>query len=180
MAKYMFLVDLNYCISCHACEVACKTWNNVPTDRGIRWRQVVNEVFGEGADVLQYAVSLACNHCNEAPCVKACPTGAMYRRAQDGIVLVDQQKCIGCRYCAAVCPYGAPQFDPVAKKTSKCTMCVDRLSEGKLPACVDTCPTQALQFGEASEIARRGVRQITRFPNPLYSDPSIRFIPKEV
>lgn len=180
MAKYMFLVDLNYCVSCRACEVACKTWNDVPTDRGIRWRQVVDEEFGEGREVLTYSVSMACNHCNEPACVKACPTGAMYRRSQDGIVLVDQSKCIGCGYCRAACPYGAPQLDPITKKTSKCTMCVDRLAQGMLPACVDTCPTQALQFGEASAMSRRGVRQITRFPDPSYCDPSIRFVPKEV
>jgi len=179
MAKYMFLVDLNYCISCRACEVACKTWNDVPVGRGVRWRQVVDEVLGEGDGIVKYSVSLACNHCNDAPCVKACPAGAMYRRTQDGIVLVDTSKCIGCRYCVAACPYGAPQYDPVTKKTSKCTMCVDRLSSGRLPACVETCPTGALQFGEAREIAPKGVRQILRFPDPWYADPSIRFIPKE-
>lgn len=180
MAKYGFLVDLNLCVSCRACEVACKTWNSVPTHRQVFWRRVIDESFGYQEKVIGWSVSLACNHCNEAPCVKACPTGAMTKRTSDGIVLIDQQKCVGCRYCEAVCPYGAPQFDPVVRKMSKCTMCVDRLAQDKLPACVETCPTEALQFGLLSEIDQRGVRQIPRFADPSIADPSIRFIPKEV
>ena len=100
-------------------------------------------------------------------------------RAADGIVLLDAAKCIGCRYCESVCPYGAPQYDETEKKMSKCTMCVDRIDAGKQPACVDTCPTGALQFGNLVDLDRKGVRQIPNFADPSYSSPSIRFVPKE-
>lgn len=179
MSTYGFLVDLGLCISCSACEAACKTWNNVPTGRNVRWRRVIDQVLGVWPKVTTYGVSMACNHCADAPCVKACPSGALSIRAKDGIVLLDKTKCIGCRYCESVCPYGAPQYDATEKKMSKCTMCVDRIDAGKEPACVDTCPTGALQFGKLVDIDREGVKQIPNFAEPSYSNPSIRFVPKE-
>ena len=180
MSSYGFLVNLNLCITCRACEVACKTWNVLPTDRQIRWRRVFDESTGTWPNAVTYSVSLACNHCANAPCVKACPSKALSVRPSDGIVLIDQGKCVGCRYCAAACPYGAPQFDVALKKMSKCTFCVDRIEQGLEPACVDTCPTGALQFGKIEDLDRRGVKAIPRLADPRLSNPSIRFIPKEV
>ena len=119
MSTYGFLVDLGLCISCSACEAACKTWNNVPTGRNVRWRRVIDQVLGVWPKVSAYGVSMACNHCEDAPCVKACPSGALSVRAKDGIVLLDATKCIGCRYCESVCPYGAPQYDVTEKKMSR-------------------------------------------------------------
>lgn len=179
MSTYGFLVDLGLCISCSACEAACKTWNNVPTGRNVRWRRVIDQVLGVWPKVTTYGVSMACNHCADASCVKACPSGALTVRAQDGIVVLDSTKCIGCRYCESVCPYGAPQYDATEKKMSKCTMCVDRIDAGKGPACVDTCPTGALQFGKLVDIDHLGAKQIPNFAEPSYTNPSIRFVPKE-
>ena len=179
MSTYGFLVDLGLCISCKACEAACKTWNNVPTGRNVRWRRVIDQVNGVWPNVETYAVSMSCNHCADASCVKACPSGALAVRAKDGIVTFDKAKCIGCRYCESVCPYGAPQYDATEKKMSKCTMCVDRIDAGKVPACADTCPTGALQFGKLADLDRKGVKQIPNFAEPSYTNPSIRFVPKE-
>lgn len=176
--RYGFLVDLNYCISCKACEVACKTWNEVPTGRGLRLRRVVDEIFEVGRPVC-YSVSLACNHCADPACLKACPQEAITQRA-DGLVVHDRAKCVGCGDCGAVCPYGAPQLDRVEKKTWKCSGCFDRIDAGALPACADACPTEALQFAPLVEIEMKGgVREIVRFPNPNRTNPSVRFIPKE-
>lgn len=179
MSTYGFLVDLGLCISCAACEAACKTWNNVPTGRNVRWRRVVDQVQGVWPNVSAYGVSMACNHCADPSCVKACPSGALSIRAKDGIVLLDKAKCIGCRNCSSVCPYGAPQYDATEGKTSKCTFCVDRIDAGKEPACVDTCPTGALQFGLLTDLNRKGAKEIPSFAEPSHTNPSIRFVPKE-
>ena len=178
MPRYGFLVDLNYCISCKACEVACKTWNDVPTDRGIHRRRVVDEVFGSGQAVTTYSVSLACNHCERPACVAACPNGAFSVRP-DGLVAHDKSKCAGCRFCESVCPYGAPQYDAVEKVISKCSGCFDRVDQGLQPACADTCPTGALRFGPLSELEHEGVREIPRFSNPNRTWPAVRFVPRE-
>ncbi|MFN2240219.1 MAG: 4Fe-4S dicluster domain-containing protein [Thermoanaerobaculia bacterium] len=179
MSMYGFLVDLRLCISCKACEAACKTLNEVPTGRDVRYRRVIDQVIGVWPRVTAYSVSMACNHCEDAPCVKACTSGALSIRAKDGIVLLDRDKCVGCRYCESVCPYGAPQYDAAEKKMSKCLFCVARIDAGLEPACVDTCPTGALQFGKLDDIDRLGVKQIPNFAYPAYSNPSIRFVPKE-
>ena len=179
MTRLGFLVDLNYCISCKACEIACKTWNDVPTDRGIRRRRVVDEILGgAGRAVTNYSVSLACNHCERPACVEACPAGAMSVRP-DGLVVHDKAKCIGCRFCESVCPYGAPQYDPVEKVISKCSGCSDRVDLGLQPACVDTCPTEALRFGPLAELEALGIREIPRFSNPNRTWPAVRFVTKE-
>jgi len=95
---------------------------------------------------------MSCMHCANPACEKVCPTGAIRKRAEDGVVLVDQSRCIGCRYCASACPFGAPQFEPGGTMI-KCDMCPDRLAEGKQPACAATCPTGALHFGTLDELA---------------------------
>ena len=179
MTRFGFLVDLNYCISCKACEVACKTWNAVPTGRDVRLRRVIDEVIGVSPNVQDtYSVSLACNHCEEPACVKACPNGAFSIRT-DGLVVHDRSKCLGCRYCEAVCPYGAPQFDAVEKKMWKCSGCFDRVDQGLQPACASACPTEALKFGLLDELEALGVREIARFANPNRTSPAVRFVTRE-
>ena len=150
MAKqYGFYLNLDRCVECHACEVACKSANNV--ELGVKWRKVTNVWTGKFPNVTSTSVSLACQHCGAPACMEVCPVGAITKRAEDGIVLVDQEKCIGCRMCAQACPFGAPQFGE-SGKMQKCNLCVDRLAEGKQPACVATCPADALQFGTMDEL----------------------------
>jgi anaerobic dimethyl sulfoxide reductase subunit B (iron-sulfur subunit) len=146
MRKLGFYFDANKCIGCKSCESACKEWNDL--DYGVQWRQVVSLLDGAFPDVKRVNFSMACNNCENAPCVTACPTTALYVDRRLDLVQLDQAKCIGCRYCEWVCPYGALQFDANAKKMSKCTLCSDRLQGDLLPACVTSCPTGCLQFGD--------------------------------
>jgi DMSO reductase iron-sulfur subunit len=173
MAHVGWLVDLNRCIGCRSCFVACKAENNTPlrTD----WRYVVERESGTYPTPKREFIPLACNHCSEPACLKACPVpGAITRRTNDGVVLIDQDKCIGCRYCMFACPYGAPRIDTESNKVSKCTMCVHRLDAGFEPACATACLTDAIQFVQdftgATQAAPRG------FSDPALTQPNIDFI----
>lgn len=137
-----FTVDMNKCTGCHACEMACQIANCVPGER--RWRRVrtFNELHVHGVEVSH--LSMSCNHCEEAPCLDACPACAIYRDDTTNAVLIDEDKCVGCRYCSWACPYGAPSFDEGAGVMAKCDFCVQRQREGGEPACVTGCPTGAL------------------------------------
>lgn len=152
---YGWLLDYKRCIECRACESACKQWNSVETGIDVRFRLVRKSESGAFPNVRTLALSLACNHCEDPYCVKYCPTRAMYQRP-DGVVLVDQDKCIGCKLCWEFCPYQAPQFNTKTKKVQKCTMCIDRIEQGLKPACATLCPTGALQWGKWEEISGNG------------------------
>lgn len=153
MANWKFLFDSDICIGCAACEVACKIENEVPI--GIRRRQVVTVEKGEYPNVEKYFASMACMHCSTPPCLAACPAKAISKR-EDGLVLVDKNKCIGCGYCAWACPYGAPQFgtsgEVGAGIMDKCTFCVQRIDRGEKPACATACPTKALIAEDVSKL----------------------------
>jgi anaerobic dimethyl sulfoxide reductase subunit B (iron-sulfur subunit) len=175
MAKYGWLVDLKRCIECRACESACKQWNQVATGVGIRYRIVRTSEAGVYPKVATQAASLACNHCDEAWCIKVCTVKAISRRA-DGVVLIDSNKCFGCRECEKFCPYQQIFFNATSNKVEKCTMCADRIDQGLAPACATLCPTDALQWGEWSQIQDKGVGAIPGFTDPQYTKPNIRFI----
>lgn len=129
-------INLGRCIACRACEVACEK------EHGISLISVY-----EFEDM---AVPLNCRHCERAPCIEVCPTKAIKREGD--AVIISGEKCIGCYMCSAVCPYAIPIVDPVRELAIKCDLCADRRAEGKLPACVSVCPTDALVFGEINEI----------------------------
>ncbi len=175
MAKYGWLLDLNRCIECRACESACKQWNGVDTGVNVRFRRVYVSEAGVYPKVSTRALSLACNHCENAYCQKVCPVKAIARRA-DGIVLIDSSKCTGCRECEKFCPYQVPNFNPNKKKVEKCTMCADRIDQGLEPACATLCPTGALQWGNWDEIQNQGAGQVPGFTDPAYTAPHIRFV----
>jgi DMSO reductase iron-sulfur subunit len=156
MARPMLLVDLQRCIGCYSCTVACKQENDLPP--GITWH-TVTEVgpVGEFPNIEGYWLPHGCMHCEDPACVEACPTGASYQR-EDGIVLVDHDKCILCRYCMWACPYDARTFSEEHGMVSKCTMCAHLIDAGKEPACVTHCMGDARWFGDLddpnSEIAQ--------------------------
>jgi anaerobic dimethyl sulfoxide reductase subunit B len=182
-----FSLDTQICTGCKTCMVACKDKNDLPS--GVRWRRVYEYCGGEWfpepdgtfrQDVFAYYLSVSCNHCERPICVEVCPTTAM-TQADDGIVTVDQTKCVGCKYCEWACPYGAPQYLTDKGVMSKCDFCQDELKDGGSPACVAACPTRALTFGEFDELAGRlnqGSCVVTApLPDDKLTEPHALFAP---
>ena len=152
MAKQLgFIIDTRRCVQCHACEVACKTTNGV--EPGVSWRKVLNVWQGQFPNVTNRSISLSCLHCAYPACRDVCFKGAIKKRAEDGIVVVDAEVCNGCGKCADACPYGVPRFGRDGK-LQLCNLCLDSLQEGKEPACVATCPGEALAFGDMEALAK--------------------------
>jgi tetrathionate reductase subunit B len=146
--KLGWFVDTRRCFGCHACEVSCKAENDVPLGHFIR--QTFTKDVGEYPKVARVFMPMACQHCEDAPCLKACPCGALHKGI-GGSVLVDYETCCGHGSCVDVCPYGAIYMDPVAKQAVKCHNCYHRLEHDMEPACVPTCPSEALYFGDLND-----------------------------
>ncbi|GAA4895026.1 4Fe-4S dicluster domain-containing protein [Ferrimonas pelagia] len=142
--------DQTKCIGCEACSQACREANNVPAQ--VSRLNIVREgPYGEGNDKHYRFDRQSCVHCETAPCIAVCPTGACFRD-EDGVVDVTANRCVGCQYCIAACPYRVRYVDPETKAVDKCDLCrKTRLKEGKLPACVEACPTQAVVFGDLND-----------------------------
>lgn len=138
-----FVFDTNRCTGCHACIIACSIENNLTFDSS--FRQVVTFNDRHSPQIPVSHLSIACNHCGDPPCLQNCPTGAYSKDSHTGAVTIDPDICIGCKYCTLNCPYDAPRFNPQKGYTEKCNFCNDRQLEGKDPACVMLCPTNALQ-----------------------------------
>ncbi|MCL1876125.1 MAG: 4Fe-4S dicluster domain-containing protein [Synergistaceae bacterium] len=150
MKKQLTLyVDTNRCMNCRACETACKLENSLPA--GPRYTMVTETEMMDGEIPKCMFLPMPCLHCGDAFCVKACPTGAVRKRA-DGVVLVTKSRCIGCHECLWACPFGVPQFGEDGKM-SKCTLCANAIDEGGKPACVKACPAEAIMFGSTEEIS---------------------------
>lgn len=170
--KLGLLIDLDICVGCHACAVACKEWN----DQGISAPLPDSDAYGAAPDgvwfnrVHSYELEAldaqpastvhfprSCLHCETPACVSVCPTGASYKRAEDGIVLINPDTCIGCKLCSWACPYGAREYSPSEGIMKKCTLCVDRIYNDSIPeaqrqpACVQACPTRARGFGDFND-----------------------------
>lgn len=172
--KLGLVIDLDTCVGCHACAVSCKEWNAggiagplTDTDpygkapEGVWFNRVHSYEVAPAPETAQPAITLhfprSCLHCETPACVTVCPTGASYKRAEDGIVLVDEDKCIGCKLCSWACPYGAREYSAVEGVMKKCTLCVDRIYNEHLdeaerqPACVQACPSRARHFGDLGD-----------------------------
>src|SRR4051812_40247737 len=180
--SYGFFTDTTLCIGCKACEVACKEWNNLPADSlGLTgdsydntgalsadtWRHVAfieHAVRADRQTPFQSGwlmMSDVCKHCHNAPCVEACPTGALFRTEFDTVV-VQQDICNGCGYCVPACPFGVVDISTLDGKAHKCTLCYDRLKGGLEPACAKSCPTDSIQFGEVADLQERAQARVER------------------
>ena len=169
--QYAFYFDSSRCSGCKTCQIACKDKNDL--ELGVLWRRVYEVSSGEWTNengvwknnVSAYNLSIACNHCENPICAEVCPTTAMHKD-ENGIVSVDSNKCIGCKYCEWSCPYGAPQFDEKKGVMSKCNLCMDYVIDNKNPSCVDACPMRVLDFGEYEKIKAKYGNESEVFPLP--------------
>lgn len=154
--RWAMVVDMQKCIGCQACTLACSMENAVP-ENSFRTLVSTYEVH-DGAHTGSYMLPRLCNHCEEPPCIPVCPVGAMFQRA-DGIVAVDGERCVGCAYCVQACPYDARFINHATGKADKCTFCAHRVDAGLLPACVESCVGGARVFGDLND-AGSEVRQL--------------------
>ncbi len=178
--QHAFHFTADNCIGCHACEAACSEKNDNPAH--ISFRSVGYVEGGTYPDFTRMNISMACNHCDDPVCLKGCPTRAYTKHAEYGAVLQDPDTCFGCGYCTWVCPYNAPQLDPIKGQVSKCNMCVDRLEVGLKPSCVSACLGNALNFGvveNTPENREQAKIEIPGFPDPSITNPNIRFQQKK-
>lgn len=184
--QYAFHIDSSSCVNCKTCQIACQDYHNLSVHS--LWRKVFQ--YGGGVwegkeavpvprDVFVYSVSIACNHCMNPACMESCPSGAITKDEDTGIVRVDSEVCIGCRTCEQACPYYAPQFDEESGPMGKCDMCIDLVKEGKNPVCVDACPMRALDVGPIDELreAFGSVNELEPLPKASETAPSLVITP---
>ena len=180
MTQYGFFFDATRCTGCKTCEFACLDYKDLTPEFALR---KVYEIAGGTTDrdengcfastCFSYSVSEACNHCNNPACVSECPTGAMHKDEETGLVSVDTEVCIGCGTCATACPYGVPKVDPEKAFSVKCDGCAERLAAGEKPVCVLACPARALDFGPIDELSAMGEQAaILPFCDPTLTDPN--------
>ncbi len=176
------VIDLDRCSGCDSCVVACKYAHSL--DLGVCWNRVQQMESGTFPDVEQYWLPRQCQQCEDAPCLNVCPTGATYREDTYGIVIVDEEACIGCQLCMTACPYGARRFDEDKNVVEKCDCCIDRLKKGEQPACVHNCCTGARLFGDlddpdsdvAKAVAAAGEENCHRLPDNGGANPRTVYI----
>lgn len=172
MADQAILYDSSLCTACKGCQVACKCWNNLPSPTGlnantftgtyqnppdlnVNTRLIMTFDEREGGDkgVMWAFGRRACQHCTDAPCAEICPSGALKKDAETGMVVLDRELCVGCKYCSIACPFDVPRYSDIPEtKMNKCTGCPDRIAQGLSPACVTTCQPGALKFGPRDEM----------------------------
>lgn len=186
MAQLAFHLNAQRCTGCKTCQLACADYHNLDQEH---WYRKVYE-YGDGTwkkegdcwvtDSFTYHVSLACNHCDDPACAAACPTGAMRKDDETGLVTVDDGRCIGCGYCVMACPYGNPTVNRAKGHSVKCDGCADRVAEGKLPICVQSCPLHALDFGERADMEKLGEQaDIAPLPSKSYTHPNLFITPTQ-
>lgn len=174
MAKTICLIDASKCMGCRGCQAACKQWNQLPAENttftgsyenpprlsSTTWMTIkFREHESETGGVDWLMTKQGCMHCTDAACILACPAGALYRTEFD-TVSVDEVKCIGCNYCAGVCPFKVVGFDRLANKARKCTFCIDRLQNGLKPACATACTTGSIIYGDSRELIEKAHQRL--------------------
>ena len=184
MSQLAFFINSDACSGCKTCQVACKDRHDLPA--GLHWRRVYEVTAGAWQKrgdawtntVAAYHLSVACHHCADPVCGKQCSVDAIWKRP-DGIVLIDQTRCVKCNKCRADCPYEAIRYEGATNAVSKCDFCVDDVEAGRPPACVAACPNRALDFGELDDLRRRfgSIDRIYPLEDPAASRPAVVFKP---
>jgi anaerobic dimethyl sulfoxide reductase subunit B (iron-sulfur subunit) len=179
-----FYFNQTRCMGCHACSIACKDWNDVPAGPE-RWMRILYNERGKFPGVFVSYLINPCYHCIDPVCIPVCPVNAIIKRDEDGIVIVDSDKCLGNEECNSkclkACPYGAPQFGPEqGSKMRKCNFCVERFVEGKFPVCVEACRTRAIDVGILKELESKygNIKEADNFVYSERTKPAITFKPK--
>lgn len=180
MAQYGFYFDATRCTGCKTCEAACRDYHHL--GKGQTYRHVYELEGGSWTQDAQgcwttdgytYYTSFSCQHCDNPACVQVCPTGAMAKR-ENGIVDVDEHRCIGCGYCQMACPYDNPKVDREAGHSTKCNGCAERVAQGKEPICVEACSMRALEFKPVDELPAEGVQaKVAPLPSPELTHPNL-------
>ncbi|WP_251230949.1 4Fe-4S dicluster domain-containing protein [Adlercreutzia aquisgranensis] len=181
MTKQGFYFNMAACIGCRTCQIACKDKNDLAV--GDTFRRLEDYEVGEFPSATVYHYSRTCNHCENPACVQVCPNSAMYISEEDGTVLHDDEKCIGCQYCVKACPYGVPTYIESLQLTHKCDGCLALRNAGESPACVASCPMRALEFGPFDELKSRhpdAVRDIAMLPSSSETEPCTLIGPRPV
>jgi anaerobic dimethyl sulfoxide reductase subunit B (iron-sulfur subunit) len=186
MSKQLaFYFEQKHCTGCYTCQIACKDKNNLEV--GEQFRKVYEITGGNYTkkgnaiiqDIYAFWISVSCNHCIDPICVKKCPTGALEKRLEDGVVVVDKNKCVGCTSCVKSCPYEAIQYDSSTKKVSKCDFCLDLIESGKDPVCVSACPMRALDYGELEVLNEKygNINETEGLPSSNITQPALVITP---
>ncbi len=182
LTQFGFYFDMSACVGCRTCQVSCKDKNDL--DVGTIFRKVNTFETGTYPKPGVFHYSSTCNHCAEPKCVEGCPTKAMHKISENGIVDHDKSKCIGCRFCTWNCPYGVPQYIEKIGQVSKCNLCRDITENGENPVCVDACPMRAIQWGDLEELkAKYGSKSVSTLPIlplPSATGPSLLIKPRNV
>lgn len=180
MSQYGFFYDQSRCTGCKTCAVACKSWHDLPPGP-LKYLRTYEYEKGIFPNIRVHFQWMPCYHCEEPVCISNCPSQAISKESDYGAVLIDAEKCDGCRICYDVCPYGAPVFesDELEVPAQKCDMCIDRLRQGEKPICVLSCPARSLDFGPLHTIVDRygEVRDLEDLPDSQITRPSIVFKP---
>ncbi|UCH32057.1 MAG: 4Fe-4S dicluster domain-containing protein [Candidatus Bathyarchaeota archaeon] len=179
--QWGFYFDQTRCIGCHTCVIACNDWHDIE-EASANWRIIKCVERGKFPNIFVAYLSNSCNHCSVPSCALACPVGAITKRSEDGIVVVNRETCLGrgdCKtLCKKACPYDAPRFaEDVDAKMQKCDLCLSRLKENKEPICVEACPMRALDAGPLDELERKHgkKRDAEGFAYSIKLKPSIIF-----
>ena len=175
-----FFFDATRCAGCHVCQIACKDRMDLQTAGAVP-RRVTSYEAGSYPEATMFHMSIGCNHCEKPACVANCPTGAMFKDAKSGVVLHDDDVCIGCRSCMASCPYGAPQFDEELQLIVKCDSCKALRDAGMNPVCADACMMRALDFGDLDELREKhgsdAVSEVPAIPSADKTNPNLLIKP---
>lgn len=182
MTQLGFYIDQARCIGCDACVIACKDTKDSPENTNLRRVYSFEEgSFSEDKNgsftqnIQSYFLSISCNHCDNPTCIDSCPTTAIYKRKEDGVVLIDHDKCVGCKYCEWNCPYEAPQYSKELGKMTKCDTCIDLREAGEEPVCVTSCPMRAIEFGPIDELRSKygTASEIKGMPSSSITKPNL-------